>query len=502
MHLPESVSISKLRPGLHRLPHLYGALLLLQVAFVWWLPWFPSQDGPCHLYNLAILKDLRSGGAFWGSIFADAWTFSPNLGFSLIVYPLLSVMSPWQAEKVFVSLYLLAMGGAMPLLLSALALPAMPWSFLVFPAAWSLGLAMGFYSYNITIPLVMAAIAATWTMRRRSFPFVTLLVSACSALLYCCHLLGFLWYLAFVAIWNICEDRSTPLRRLGHTAAMLAPSGLLLLRYLQESSRSLPIGKTAFRERLPALAIDLVTAGSYSLHWSQVITGGLLVILLYALLRHGRHPVAGDRRFAVFAGYAGCLLILYLTAPSALGGGSDFNQRIPQMILIALIPMVAIRQTITPRICAVVIGCVVLWLCVTAWCYRDSSRLVSDYLAGLAETYTPGTAVMAYTGSREPRSRVQVLRHAVSYYALRHRLINVNNYQLIFPLFPIKYLPGITTKVPFPDRANYEPDGIDLRRYPLIRYVITWRQNSRPDRVGLQFRRRYEKGHLTIWERW
>jgi hypothetical protein len=76
--------------------HLYYYVIFLAVhiGVVWLLPYVPTQDGPSHIYNLVILKDLLNGGKEWGDYFTAQLFAVPNLGFHLIAYPLLSVFPP------------------------------------------------------------------------------------------------------------------------------------------------------------------------------------------------------------------------------------------------------------------------------------------------------------------------------------------------------------------------------------------------------------------------
>src|SRR6266567_4661832 len=112
---------------------LFILLLTAHIGLVWVLPYFPTQDGPSHIYNLVILDDLLHGGKEWGSFFTYKLHAVPNLGFHLIAYPLLQFFPPLITEKIFVSIYIFLMGACGPFFLRSFDKPVFPLSFLVFP---------------------------------------------------------------------------------------------------------------------------------------------------------------------------------------------------------------------------------------------------------------------------------------------------------------------------------------------------------------------------------
>lgn len=70
---------------------LYIFLLIINVIFVWWVKYFPTQDGPSHIYNLFIYYDLANGGSHFDMYVERRSLFSLNMGFFVIAYPLLYI---------------------------------------------------------------------------------------------------------------------------------------------------------------------------------------------------------------------------------------------------------------------------------------------------------------------------------------------------------------------------------------------------------------------------
>ncbi len=148
---------------------LYMILLAAHLAVVWLLPFFPTQDGPSHVYNLVVYRDLLQGKGAWDRFYVLNERSISNQGFFLIAYPLLSVLTPGAAERAFLSLYVFLLGAGVPLFLRTFGRPALPASFFLFVVVFNRPLLTGFYSNSIGVPLLLLAIAVVWKTRGRSW---------------------------------------------------------------------------------------------------------------------------------------------------------------------------------------------------------------------------------------------------------------------------------------------------------------------------------------------
>ena len=83
----------------------FAALVALHVAAIWSVAYFPSQDGPSHLYNARLLSDLLDPSNFQiRQVFEFNPALHPNLLPHLILAPLQRLVSPPAAEKLLASL--------------------------------------------------------------------------------------------------------------------------------------------------------------------------------------------------------------------------------------------------------------------------------------------------------------------------------------------------------------------------------------------------------------
>ncbi len=479
---------------------LFLLFVLAQVAFVWWLPWLPTQDGPCHIYNLAILKDLRNGGGVWGQWFEQHLTVTPNLGFHLVAYPLLSLLSPESAERAFITIYIVLFSVSIPLSLKLLKLRYFPWSFLVVPIIWSYSLAMGFYSFIIALPILIISMALTIRLRASGLFTRFIIITAASAILFVCHIIPFACFALFILISLLVEKGGSWGNRFLAGIMLLTPSAGALGWHLAVSD-SKRIEAPGFLERFPTLATDILTCSTFFLSPIQAVSGSAIAILLYTLIRE--RPVSDytDYVSKLFGSYAVAITLLTLLAPPSLGGGGFLNPRLPTILLMTLIPLFAAGHDRYPvRLKSAVIPVVITMLACNCAAFLKMSSLVGEFMAAARLPMKAGTVVMPYRVYGVPGSRVDVLAHAISHYALRERLINAGNYQMQFSYFPVRYRPELYAMMPSLNQMVHAKETIDFDQFTSIGYIFAWDAKLSPYRLG-NFRQVYTDKRLCIWER-
>ena len=82
----------------------FWALILFQVVRIWTVPYYPSQDGPSHLYNAAILARYDHV-----AIFRDFYTIhisaAGNVLAQLLQWILLKTAGELASERVLLTIY-------------------------------------------------------------------------------------------------------------------------------------------------------------------------------------------------------------------------------------------------------------------------------------------------------------------------------------------------------------------------------------------------------------
>ena len=139
---------------------LYWLPVLLFCGWILWLPVFPSQDGPLHLYYANVLHHLL---LHQPGVYLESYTLkSPVTPYAAYYYGLLalgSMVSLETAEKILVCLCIVAFAGASRFLLRVVGGDATWSGFLVLPVVLSWPLCMGFVNYVLSTCMALCAIA-------------------------------------------------------------------------------------------------------------------------------------------------------------------------------------------------------------------------------------------------------------------------------------------------------------------------------------------------------
>src|SRR5437867_11829085 len=96
----------------HREGVAFWGLALLYLAPVWAYRYIPTQDGPSHLDNAQILKELGSSAAGYEAYFEVRAEPIPNWTAHLLLAGMLYCVPALTAEQLLVSLYILGFAGA------------------------------------------------------------------------------------------------------------------------------------------------------------------------------------------------------------------------------------------------------------------------------------------------------------------------------------------------------------------------------------------------------
>ena len=507
-----------------RLERLYLFTFALHLACLWWLPFFPSQDGPSHVYNTVILHDLMSGGATYGSFFEATLFFTPNLGATVPLYLLTAFLPPVMAEKVFLSTFMVLLVWVMPKLARRTGTEAFPASFLVFPLLFSRLTLPGFYSFMLGVPLWLWATWLFWRMRSLPLWRRALAGNACALVLFACHLLPFGCYVLACACAALCCSPRRPWARLREAIVLLALPVLLLGAYsltLLESARQSGIEPGPQTHVIDALAgldlrqnmsvvFNLLTFEQVALSFRQFISGVVLGFLVLAALYQGgvrlwrttsdategtsEHRLA--RRWMLLM--VGGLLATMLCVPDRIGELSLIKLRFTSLVLLLVIPLLsgAAAPVSLQRLLLSVALTVAL---VNAVFLSSASYEVQAFVTSLPLDAARGRLVAGYRGSRAD-GPVDPMTHATSYYCARHGCVDVDNYQAHSQQFFVRFKDN-------PSAAVYRqletaPTTIEWEKYPDIEYLLGWEFDA-AERTRLMntFTMLNEIGAVSLWHR-
>lgn len=473
----------------------YSLLVAAHVAIVWWLPYFPSQDGPSHIYNLVILRDLLNGGQEWGRFFECRLSAVPNLGFNLLAYPLLSLFSPLVMQQIFLSAYIVLMGLSVPFFVGTFGRQIFPNSLLMFPMIFNGTLMMGFYSYVVAIPFFILAFSVSYRMRGASLPKRLLAYNIMGIGLYYLHLIA--WGIYLLSLVSIALAGVRGIRkktgRLLVLLLMMSPVITLMLIYLYGNGNGRGGGLYATYLGLRWLLSDLFFRFS-TVSLSPLQEGPAYVVafvFMYFLIlgifdttakrgkESARVPALPNEPRSTLLILLALLLSVYLLAPNFIGDGSYFNQRFPWVMFLLALPLLAVRGShFSERYTSGLFFAVsVLTLTVNAAVMQEKSASVERFMGGLSLDMPRGAFVMTY---KQPGTfpYVDVLLHAASYYGISKGAVDLGNYEAERQHFLVRFRKTLPP-LPGSSQIAYAVESIALPQFPSIAYVLAWQEISR-----------------------
>ncbi|MDE0040727.1 MAG: hypothetical protein OXT74_01715, partial [Candidatus Poribacteria bacterium] len=147
--------------------NLFIALLLIHVAPIWIFSYFPTQDGPAHVYNSKILKDYHDSG---NHEIREAYRLNlrlfPNWTSHASMMALMYVVPPTIAEKLFLTVTIALLPLSLCYLLSAIDRRFVLFSLVGFIFSHHNLLHMGFYNFSLSVSLALFTLGYWWKHRR------------------------------------------------------------------------------------------------------------------------------------------------------------------------------------------------------------------------------------------------------------------------------------------------------------------------------------------------
>ena len=438
----------------------FFALTALACAPVWAVDYFVTQDGPAHAYSASLMLRLLAGDASTAALFAlNPWTLSNSIGHWLLVL-LLTVVSPFAATKVMVTLtyagVVAAVGflrfttvGRDGLLTSLLLGAAIGFSWL-----WLGGL------YNFLIGAIGLAVTlglfCRWTDRLG--PGRVFSLSALLLLVYISHIVTFgvlVVALVLVAAFSAPHERR---RASVGVVVALVPVALLALLY-GSASGGPPNGEPMFpvwrrlsdpwsivswlshiRTADPffilsrrALPFSTATSGAFA-----VFTPLLWLLTAAALLAWG--TVSRPR--------LPLLMVFALCALGAAFGPDDFGtshgtllrERLAFLAALLFVPLYRTDggKNVTRALAHLCLAGLILFQTTALWEYaRHTNRDATEFLAigGALEGQTSiASVVVLENGLRFPSNPTAGLSN---FLGIGRPAVVLDNYQIGYSLFPV-----------------------------------------------------------------
>jgi len=440
---------------------VYAALAVLALVPIWSVRYFPTQDGPSHVYNSWVLLELARGTegaiATWYRI---DWRPHPNWLGSVVMALLMTIVPPLVAEKLFVSaIVLLFLIGVW----MYAADEARPYAVMAIPFAYNAMLLAGFYNFTVGVGLYFVTVAVWWRRRARADWRTIALIAVLLVLGYFAHPVPLLLAIMTLLLLGV-VIRAAPKHLLA-----LVPVLPLLAWYAVTSRGPWRPLRASVSEILSYITWTetLATLGQ-AREWLGGAFFVLLVALMIATIACRPH---GERNAYLLPMLA--MIVLYTFSPGHFAGGLVIQERVA--LFIPLVPLAWIapcwQQRVTRAIAVALTIAVLADIGYVAVRFRVSDREMAR-LVDAAGALGRNTTVLPLTGGG-----LKVL-HAIDYALIEKRDVDLGNYEAVSGYFPTALRDASTARAEYVFTWNTPMPAELARDYRLVSQTPsggTWR---------------------------
>lgn len=473
----------------------YGLLVVASVPLVSFR-YFPSEDGPAHVANAALLT--MAPGSTGAEYFRVDLSHGTNLLADVVLACLLTFLSAALADKAIALLLLVAVPLSVRWCLRQIDPRAVGLSILAIPLGTGFLLYFGFYNFLLGVVLSFVALGY-WLKRMRPAPsgraagpvFVGLAI-----LVYVSHPLPFLALLLMLGAALL--DETLAARSRGGRATrpfasfpvpvvlgLLIPLGFLVASRVGQGAE---IGYTrSFGMRVLAFPVDPVLALTMLEIPFVVMSIFAIAMLGFLALKYCREDL---RRSPGFPLAVVTLLLVYFFGPDSVGEGSVILPR-TELYLLVLVLFAAASLSL-PRwatTVAVVLGSVAtIGLAMVRYpAHAEHDAEIREYLSG-APVVKPGSTVLPLwavdleSGLKPGGRRVRPLIERAGYLTADRGVVDLHHFPGYLTIFPIQFAPGYgILESGRDDRRSFRlgADLVDVQHYERlghgrIDYVWLW----------------------------
>ena len=446
----------------------FWLLLALHVAPLCGGRYFPTADGPTHLYNAWLWKTmLLQPGHPAHQALAFNPNPEPNYLSHLLLASLLTLAPPWLAEKALLLLYVVGLPLALRYALRSAGQAGVGWlAVLGFPFVYSVVLVWGFYNFCLSLVLLLLASGYWQRHTGRWRPATVAKFAGLLTLLYTAHPMTYLASGLLLGLLVLAANRA-------HLARLLTELGVLLLAHLPTllllawyaAHKGTATGQPALDyganlwEWFRLEPIRYFGSAEATYRW--LIAGLLTAAVAAAGARVVRREVAG---WPAVPWALGLLLLLgaYVAMPDAIAGGSITRPRWGLLSYLTLLGGLAAVPW-RPRWRLIGLGtgtlAAALLLGFRLQKFQAFQAGVKEYQS-LAPYLRRGGTILPIAYDTENglpealaiNTYIPVLAEAVNYLAVEHELLSYENYEASTGYFPLVWRPGKSPLLPATQR--------------------------------------------------
>lgn len=498
---------------------VFWVLVLLYLIPLFLSKYFATQDGPCHLYNVFLIKNLLAGSP---GDYSHFFHFNPKISPNWITHGLLLIFSfalPFYlAEKLLLGLYVILMPLAFRYLFRAINPASTFFSLLSFPLVYSVTLYFGFYNFCFSIILFLYA-SGFWIRHSGLFNFrQSVIFFLLTTVLIFAHPLSYLLLIIFLfflfvpfLVADFREHLPLAMRRIIKTLIPLSPS-LAFAAYYGLSGKGGYVPSNGDAGHIWSCLVNsnfISYLGEYDWRIARFFGFFLIgtsIISLFPVFIKGQNRKYGSIFFFLL-----CLIPLCIFSPEEFAGGSIITLRLGLYFAIFLLcwSVVAIYP-LWFRNTAVIVFVLFSSTCLVfqTLAFSGIARQTTEYLK-IGKYLAPGKLMIQYTGpvvkelpgGTTVDTYIDPCLHICGYLAIEREMLSLDNYEAATDYFPLRWQKRldaeylISGRNIMPDLSYYEQ--LCQRK---IDYVILWNTSPEDAAVGInwQLRDHYKEVPMSL----
>lgn len=227
-------------------PYFFYLMVIIHLAPIFVSHYFPTADGPAHLYNSRLILELLTNyQSPIGDFFAFNSFLNPNLIGHFILSGLILVFPAFIAEKLLLLIYLIGLPLSFRYLFKKLQLKNSYLIYFIFPFTYSFLFYFGFYNFLIGLVFFFFTLAY-WieSINNRLHLKQGIVLFILTACIFFSHLFALLMLSICLVSFNIphiksqfnSKKRNTALSQLGIQLLIIAPTLILSVVFLVNNS--------------------------------------------------------------------------------------------------------------------------------------------------------------------------------------------------------------------------------------------------------------------------
>ena len=395
---------------------------------IWLFRWFPTQDGPSHLYNAWILSHYHDATS---TIIPQYFVLNlrpfPNWTMYALSAVLLRVLPPLIVQQVILSICVISVPAGVLYLQKSFKPAADPTALLGVMLAFSYLFFMGFFNFVFAAAMFAFTVGFWWRRREGKYLYglYGLLIVT-----YFSHDLAFGVTLMAIAVLAMIERRWRVL-------VELSPAFLMFLIDALARPRGQPLFRS-FRWHVRQL-VAVFSAGHIAVAFLTLLV--VLVGIAWAFVR---------KRPNAFAVISLIIFVAYFVAPWSYASAGWIqagwiNERLLFLTILTLPAWIVLPR---PNIAAfVLLIAVIAHVAATTVQIASLNRFIGDF-ARAAALIRPHSTIRTFYPLSGVSPQVTPTLHLTAYLGLRTDVVDLDDYEGYLPDFPVAYRAKIPSRPP------------------------------------------------------